>query len=524
MNRGSLEWQTMTETRDVAAARELLAGGVPFPLSREVEDRLVTAHEALVAADATREPVIVTVWQSQRATHIHSVTGAISTNADGAIQIREMQDREGYHLARPALKQQAQQFAQMMRKQLAADGPSEQQLGLSGHWVFDIEKRELTAAHHTEEAVETLRKQWPKAATAVGTVWLHEQHREGRTFPPVDIGPFTSMAGTWELDATREGVELLEGRDAGFARKARTWLLNQHDPHADPNAWQPAVGSAVRISHDGTLRERVSTTPSQVPWWGIDGIRRDYPLPIDGWLSGELRTDGPTLETRHPGGSYGLDARVRDLWVRELDGSLVRTVYVVEPKGRTLSSCCYRYHRSTTVPDEVFEIPAPRPELPEAPTLAGVWELHEWVEEPELVQFQDDEKDYLDRVRFWAIISPVEIPGQGWQPASGTRLTIKDDNTFTEEVTGECALRWWDEDITSNDRPTPFNGHVLENRGRKICLVPEGERRERRSRGESDATDMLFLRFDGSLVRVQSVNFDDGYMLSRVWLRYTKVG
>ena len=89
----------MTETRDVAAARELLAGGVPFPLSREVEDRLVTAHEALVAADATREPVIVTVWQSQRATHIHSVTGAISTNADGAIQIREMQDREGYHLA-----------------------------------------------------------------------------------------------------------------------------------------------------------------------------------------------------------------------------------------------------------------------------------------------------------------------------------------------------------------------------------------------------------------------------------------
>lgn len=514
----------MTETPDVTAARELLAGAAPFPLSPEAEERLVTAHEALVAADATREPVIVTVWQSQHATHISSVTGAISTNADGAVQIREMQDRDGYNVSFPALNEQAQQFAQMVREQLAA----EPERWLSGHWVFDVEKRELTAAHHADDAADTLRTQGAKAATAVGTVWLHDQHHAGRSFPPVEIGPFTAMAGTWELDAVRAGVELVEGRDAGFARQARTWLLKQHDPDADPNAWQPAVGSAVRISHDGTVRERVSTTPSQVPWWGIDGIRRDCPLPIDGWLYGDqgrvLRTDSPTLETRHPGGCYGLDARVQDLWVRELDGSLVRTVYVVEPKGRTLSSYCYRYRRSTTVPDEVFEIPAPRPELPEAPTLAGVWELHEWLEEPELVQFRDDEEDYLDRKRSWAIISAVEIPGQGWQPASGTRLTINDDNTFTEEVTGECALRWWDEDITSNDRPTPFNGHVLENWGRKTCLVPEGERSERRSRGESDATDMLFLRFDGSLVRVQSVKFDDGYMLSRVWLRYQKVG
>lgn len=518
----------MDEPAAVATARTLLDGCLSITLPPETHAQLTADHARLAEIDHTREPLIVTAWLANPQRPAHSYTAAAAPDAEGVCQLRELRDRVGHALAGRPMERWVVRIVDALREQVGPGLPEGEEAWFTGHLVYDVADQSLALFYYAGAATANTRGVGSiEHAREVATVWCHEQRLAGREIPVLALGHLAPMAGVWELDATRAGVELTEGRDDTFDTEVRLWLTYQYTPAVKRPPWQPVVGSAVQIRDDGTLRERVSTTPSQLPWWGIDGIRRDCPLPVDGRLVNSgglaLQTDTSVDGTGRPTGHYGRDARVRDVWCRELDGSLVRTVHAFDPTGRTLTSRDYRYRRSTTVPDTVFEAPAPTPVLPPAPSLTGVWELRSWVAEPDIMQFRDQQA-WESRSPHWARPMLTEIPAHGWQDVTGTRLTIRDDGTFTEEVIGNCALRWWDEDVIAHDSPVPFDGYVDDTDG--TCLVPSDlpVGHCRRQGDVSQAVDQLYPRFDGSLVRVQSVKFDDGYLFSRSFLRYEKVG
>ncbi|MFC5753108.1 hypothetical protein [Actinomadura rugatobispora] len=159
--------------------------------------------------------------------------------------------------------------------------------------------------------------------------------------------------------------------------------------------------------------------------------------------------------------------------------------------------------------------------------MTGYWELEAYTEARELCASEGvDTRPY---VQGWLDDPALPEPG-GFLPVNGFVLHIAADGTATEYAAGRVRMPWWESEVVLDNRCEPFNGEVVRGKDALYFVPDEDENGEVEPNGyhygngsDCFATARLTLDEAGRLVRTVSVDFEMGFLLTRLWYRYARV-